>query len=75
MLTKNLLHQAVLAGHSALFITASDLPLDLNGQDTSRARSRSSTGSRTIAKIIPIEGESYRKREAELTQKTRRGTA
>jgi len=37
MLTKNLLHQAVLAGHSALFITASDLLLDLNGQDTSRA--------------------------------------
>ena len=27
------------------------------------------------AEIIPIEGESYRKREAELTQKKRRGTA
>ena len=40
MLTKNLLHQAVLAGHSALFITASDLLLDLNGQDTSRALER-----------------------------------
>ncbi len=40
MLTKNLLHQAVLAGHSALFITASDLLLDLNGQDTSRALKR-----------------------------------
>ena len=35
MLCKNLLHQAVLAGHSALFITASDLLLDLNGQETS----------------------------------------
>ena len=40
MLTKNLLHQAVLAGHSALFITASDLLLDLNGQETSRALER-----------------------------------
>jgi hypothetical protein len=40
VLTKNLLHQAVLAGHSALFITASDLLLDLNGQDTSRALER-----------------------------------
>ena len=27
------------------------------------------------AEIIPIEGESYRKREAALTQKTRRGIA
>ena len=27
------------------------------------------------AEIIPIEGESYRKREAELTQKKRRGSA
>ncbi len=34
MLSKNLVHQAVLAGHSALFITASDLLLDLNSQDT-----------------------------------------
>jgi DNA replication protein DnaC len=40
MLTKNLLHQAVLAGHSALFTTASDLLLDLNGQETSRALER-----------------------------------
>lgn len=30
----------MLAGHSALFITASDLLLDLNGQDTSRALER-----------------------------------
>jgi DNA replication protein DnaC len=40
MLSKNLVHQAVLAGHSALFITASDLLLDLNSQDTSRALER-----------------------------------
>jgi DNA replication protein DnaC len=137
MLSKNLLHQAVLAGHSALFITASDLLLDLNGQETSRALERRLRAyarprllaideigylaydahaadllfqvisrryeSRSIvvttnlrfqqwdtifpnaacavalidrlthhAEIIPIEGESYRKREAEMTQKKRR---
>ena len=140
MLTKNLLHQAVLAGHSALFITAADLLLDLNGQETSRAlerRLRAYARPRILAideigyltydahaadllfqvisrryeqrsivvttnllfkqwdtvfpnascavalidrlthhaEIIPIEGESYRKREAELTQKKRRGSA
>ena len=139
MLTKNLLHQAVLAGHSALFITASDLLLDLNGQDTSRALERRLRAyarpqilaideigylaydahaadllfqvvsrryeQRSIvvttnllfkqwdtvfpnascavalidrlthhAEIIPIAGESYRKREAELIQKKRRGS-
>ena len=139
MLTKNLLHQAVLAGHSALFITASDLLLDLNGQDTSRALERRLRAyarpqilaidevgylsydahaadllfqvisrryeQRAIvittnllfkqwdtvfpnascavalidrlthhAEIIPIQGESYRKREADLSQKTRRAT-
>ena len=140
MLTKNLLHQAVLVGHSALFITAADLLLDLNGQETSRALERRLRAyarpqilaideigyltydahaadllfqvisrryeQRSIvvttnllfkqwdtvfpnascavalidrlthhAEIIPIEGESYRKREAELTQKKRRGSA
>ncbi|RPJ85634.1 MAG: AAA family ATPase, partial [Acidobacteria bacterium] len=40
MLSKNLLHQAVLAGHSALFTTASDLLLDLNSRETSRALER-----------------------------------
>jgi DNA replication protein DnaC len=40
MISKNLVHQAVLAGHSALFITASDLLLDLNSQDTARALER-----------------------------------
>jgi len=139
MLSKNLVHQAVLAGHSALFITASDLLLDLNGQETSRALERrlrayarptllaideigylsydahaadllfqvisrryeqksvvlttnlifkqwdtvfpnASCAVALIdrlthhAEIIPIEGESYRKREADLTQKKRRGT-
>jgi DNA replication protein DnaC len=40
MLAKNLLHQAVLAGHSARFVTASDLILDLTGQETTRALER-----------------------------------
>ena len=40
MLAKNLVHEAVLAGHSARFITASDLILDLTAQDTARALDR-----------------------------------
>jgi DNA replication protein DnaC len=40
MLAKNLVHQAILAGHSARFLTASDLVLDLTGQDTARALQR-----------------------------------
>jgi len=40
MLAKNLVHQAVLAGHAGLFVTASELLLDLNGQETSRALER-----------------------------------
>jgi DNA replication protein DnaC len=140
MLSKNLVHQAVLAGHSALFITASDLLLDLNSQDTARAlerRLRAYTRPPLLAideigylaydahaadllyqiisrryeqrsvvvttnlvfkewptvfpnascavalvdrlthhaEIIRIEGESYRHREAELTQKKRRASA
>jgi DNA replication protein DnaC len=140
MLTKNLLHQAVLAGHSALFTTASDLLLDLNSQETSRAlerRLRAYTRPHVLAideigylaydahaadllfqvisrryeqrsivvttnlvfkdwntvfpnascavalidrlthhaEIIRIEGESYRRREAELTQKKRRDSS
>ena len=38
--TSNIAHQAVLAGHSALFTTAADLLLDLNGQETARALER-----------------------------------
>ena len=37
MIAQNIVHRAVLAGHSALFITASDLLLDLAGQDSPRA--------------------------------------
>ena len=40
MLAKNIAHQAVLTGHSALFTTAADLLLDLNGQETARALER-----------------------------------
>jgi DNA replication protein DnaC len=37
MIAKNLVHQAILAGHSARFLTAADLILDLTRQETARA--------------------------------------
>lgn len=40
MLAQNIAHQAVLNGHSALFITASQLLLDLGSQDSARALDR-----------------------------------
>lgn len=40
MIAKNLAHQAIIAGKSALFISASDLLLDLGKQDTGRALER-----------------------------------
>jgi len=40
MLAKNLVHQAILAGHSARFLTAADVILDLTGQETARALER-----------------------------------
>jgi DNA replication protein DnaC len=40
MLAKNLVHQAILAGHSARFLTAADLILDLTSQDTARGLQR-----------------------------------
>lgn len=40
MIAKNTVHQAILHGHSALFITAADLLLDLNAQETARALDR-----------------------------------
>jgi DNA replication protein DnaC len=40
MLAKNLVHEATLAGHSALFTTAADLLLDLNAQETTRGLER-----------------------------------
>lgn len=40
MLAKNIAHQAVLKGHTALFVTASQLLLDLGAQDSPRALDR-----------------------------------
>ena len=40
LLAKNLVYQAILAGHSARLITAADLILDLTSQDTARALQR-----------------------------------
>ena len=40
MLAKNLVHHAILAGHSARLVTAADLILDLTSQDTARALQR-----------------------------------
>ena len=37
MMAKNLVHQAILAGHSARFLNAADLILDLTKQETARA--------------------------------------
>jgi len=37
MIAKNLVHQAILAGHSARFLNAADLILDLTKQDSARA--------------------------------------
>jgi len=40
MIAQNLAHQAVLAGHRVLFLTAAQLLLDLGGQDSARALAR-----------------------------------
>jgi DNA replication protein DnaC len=40
MIAKNLVHHAVLGGHSALFISAADLLLDLGAQESARALER-----------------------------------
>jgi DNA replication protein DnaC len=40
MIAKNIAHEAILAGQSALFVTASELLLDLRKQDTARALER-----------------------------------
>lgn len=40
MIAKNIVHQAILAGHSALFVTASDMLLDLAGQESARSLDR-----------------------------------
>jgi len=40
MIAQNIAHQAVLAGHSVLFLTAAEILLDLAGQESSRALER-----------------------------------
>jgi DNA replication protein DnaC len=40
MLAKNIAHQAILAGHSVLFVTAADMLLDLTSQESARALER-----------------------------------
>jgi DNA replication protein DnaC len=40
MIAKNIAHQAVLAGHSVLFVTAAQMLLDLCAQDSARALDR-----------------------------------
>lgn len=40
MIAKNIAHQAIVAGHSVLFVTASQMLLDLCGQDSARALDR-----------------------------------
>ena len=40
MIVQNLAHQAVLAGHRVLFLTAAQLLLDLGGQDSARTLAR-----------------------------------
>ena len=40
MIAQNIAYQAVLKGHSALFVTASQLLLDLGGQDSARGLDR-----------------------------------
>ena len=40
MMAKNVVHEAILKGHSALFLTAADLLLDLAGQESARALDR-----------------------------------
>jgi len=37
MIAQNIAHQAILAGHSVLFVTAAQMLLDLGGRDSSRA--------------------------------------
>jgi DNA replication protein DnaC len=40
MIAKNVAQDAILHGHSALFTTTADLPLDLGAQETSRGLER-----------------------------------
>jgi DNA replication protein DnaC len=69
MIAQNIGHQAVLAGHSVRFVTASQLLLDLAAQDSARALDRRLRhyGSRTAVLIVDEIGYlSYDSRNADL---------
>ena len=69
MLAKNLVHQAILAGHSARFLTAADLILDLTRQDTARAlqrRLRSLSRGRSLLAIDEVGYLAYDAHAADL---------
>ena len=69
MLAQNIAHEAVLKGHSALFVTAAQLLLDLGAQDTSRAldrRLRHYTSRTALLVIDEVGYLSYDARNADL---------
>jgi len=69
MLAQNIAHQAVLAGHSVLFVTAAQLLLDLGGQDSARGlerRLRHYCGRPALLVIDEIGYLSYDARNADL---------
>jgi DNA replication protein DnaC len=68
MIAQNIVHAALLAGHSALFITASQLLLDLGAQESTRALDRRLRyySSRALLCIDEIGYLSYDTRNADL---------
>jgi DNA replication protein DnaC len=68
MIAQNITHAALLAGHSALFITAAQMLLDLGAQDSVRALDRRLRyyASRTLLCIDEIGYLSYDSRNADL---------
>jgi DNA replication protein DnaC len=69
MIAQNIGHQAVLAGHAVRFVTASQLLLDLAGQDSARGLDQRLRhyGSRTVVLIVDEIGYlSYDSRNADL---------
>jgi DNA replication protein DnaC len=68
MIAQNIVHAALLAGHSALFVTASQLLLDLGAQESTRALDRRLRfyASRSLLCIDEIGYLSYDTRNADL---------
>ena len=68
MIAQNIAHQAILAGHSALFLTAAQLLLDLSAQDSARALDRRLRyyASRPLLCVDEIGYLSYDSRNADL---------